>query len=142
MHRAGPAELAHHRAAVVRGEPERVQSSQQAGRVAVPEEGLRVGAQQVGVEQREHRDLVFAADRGDHGLDLRIGEGGVQVRGPFGRARVVDAGGRVLHRDEAELLAQPAQSGLEREREELGQAAGGRDDRDAVTGHGLRRRGE
>ena len=138
MHAARASVLGHDRAAVVPDDPERVQVRQQVHRVAVAEEGLGVRAQQIGVEVRQDGDLILAADAADDGLDLGIGERGVQIGGALGRGRGQHPGGGKLHGDQTEVLAQPAQSQLEGQREELGQAAGRGDDRDLVAGPRLR----
>jgi hypothetical protein len=117
-------ELDHDAAAVAGHDAELPQVREQAGVVAVAEERLRVRSQQVRVEVREHPDLILAADTRDHGRDVRIGEGGVQVGGPVGGRRTHHPRRGVLDRDEAEVAAEPAQAELERQREDAGQSRG------------------
>ena len=83
------------RTAVEAGDPVAPQPVQEVGVVAVAEEGLGVGADQVRVEVRHHRDLVLAADRRQHRPDLGIAEGRVEVGGavPRGRSRGVGSWG-------------------------------------------------
>ena len=65
---------------------------EEVGVVAVAQEGLRVGADQVRVEVRDHRDLVLASDRGQHRPDLRVAERRVQVVGPVPRGAIRGVG--------------------------------------------------
>ena len=63
------------------------------------------------------------------------GHTGIVISGrALGRMRAHLPGGPVLHRDQAEVVAEPAQSQLERHREDPGQTRGRRHDRDPVTG--------
>ena len=59
--------------------------AEQVGVVAVAEERLGVGAHEVGVQVRDHRDLVVAADGGQDGPDLRVAERRVEVGRPVAR---------------------------------------------------------
>jgi hypothetical protein len=139
VNRHRPPELDHHRAAVVADHAEIGQQDQQAGVVAVAEERLRMGAQQVPVQVRQDRDLVVPADAGDDRLDLRVGERRVQVSRPCrGRAPHLPGGG-VLDDVEAEVLAQPSPAQLVGQRQDAGQPAGRRDQGHGVAGPGLGR---
>ncbi len=77
-----------------------------------------MGAEHLGVEVRQHPDLVVAADGRHHRRDLRVGERGVQVPGAVAGIRVQRAGGRILHRHQIELFPQLDQSRLVHLRED------------------------
>jgi hypothetical protein len=84
----------------------RPQPRQEVGVVRVAEERLGVGAHQVGIEVRDDGDLVLAADRRQHGADLRVGEGRVDVGRPLLRGRTEAARRRVLDGHEPRHLCQ------------------------------------
>jgi len=90
-----------------------------------------VRAQHRRVEVAEDRQLVFAADRGQHRLDRRVGEGRLDVARAVGRRRAEHAGGRELHRLQPERVAESAQAQLVHLRKQRRQPGGGRQDRDA-----------
>ena len=58
----------------------------------------------------EHLDLVVATDARHDRLDVRIGEGRVDVGSSFLRICVDLAGGRVLHGLKLQVRAQPLQA--------------------------------
>ena len=117
VHRARATELHHHSAALVRDQAQVPQEQMQVGVVAVAEKRLGVGGQDLGVQVPEDFDLVFPADAGEYGLDLGIAEGRVQVLGPLGWGSLRRPGRGVLDRPQSELLTQPGQAQLERQRE-------------------------
>jgi hypothetical protein len=52
--------------------------------VAVAEERLRVGGEDVGIQVAEYLELVLAADGRDHGANLGIRKGAVEVARTLG----------------------------------------------------------
>lgn len=137
VHRTGASEFDHHRPAVVAHDAQVPEEGQQVGVVAVPEERLGIGAQELTVQVREDGDLVVTTDAGDHGLDLGVGERRVDVGGPLGRGRPHGARRRILHHFEPELVAESTQSQLVGQRKNPGKPGGRGDDGDTVAGAGL-----
>lgn len=86
---------------------------------------------------REDGDLVVAADAGDDRLDIGVRESRMDIGGPFLRRGTHLPGRRILDRPQTEVLQEPAQPQLVRQREETGQAGGGRQHRDPVSRAGL-----
>lgn len=115
-------EMHHGRPAVEGDDPVPPEEVQQVRVVGVPEERLGVGSDQVGIEVGGHGDLVVAADDGEYRLDVRVGEGGVEIAGAVRRRGAQDPGRRVLHRQQAQLVAQPTESLLMQSREDLGES--------------------
>jgi len=114
----------------------------QVGVVAVTEERLGVAGEDLGIQVAEDFYLVFPANAGEHGLDLRVAERRVQVLGPFGWGSLPGPGRGVLDRLQAELIPQPRQAQLERQRAD-GRAAPRRGEHgDAVATPRLGRVGE
>ena len=89
-----------------------------------PKNGLGLSRNRSSSRRRYDRDLVLAADAGQDGLDLGVGERGMQVVGAGLGRGAGDPGRRVLHRDQVERLPQPAQAELEHFGE-VGRGAGG-----------------
>ena len=61
--------------------PVLLQEREQVGVVAYPKNGFGFAADQLPVQERQHGDLVVAADGRDDRLDARVGERGVEVGG-------------------------------------------------------------
>ena len=98
------------RPAVERRDTVAPEPAQQVGVVAVAQERLGVASYQVGVQVRDHGDLVVAADGREHRPDLRVAEGGVEVGRPVDRGGVEPPGRRVLDRDQPGDLLRAASS--------------------------------
>ncbi|MGB8202056.1 MAG: hypothetical protein WCF33_20600 [Pseudonocardiaceae bacterium] len=74
MQPAGAAEVHHCGAAVVADDARVPQPVQQIGVVAVADERLGIGQDDVRVEEGQHGELVIASDRGQHRADGGVGE--------------------------------------------------------------------
>ena len=79
----------------------------QVGVVTGPQERLGVLASEVGVQVRDHRDLVVATDDGEDAADLWVGEGGIDVGGTCHRCRCDLTRRRVLDRDQPRHFGEP-----------------------------------
>ncbi len=107
--------------------------------VAVAEERLRVGDEDVRIEVGEHLQLVRTTDARDHGLHVGVGERGVDVFRPLQRRRLRHPGRRVLDRAQLELLAKPPETKLERRWEPRRRPPGRREHSHRVSRRRLRR---
>ena len=139
---AGAAEVDHGRSAVVPGDPVIPQPVEQVGVVAVAEEGLGIRRHDIGIEERQDGDLVVPADRGQHGLDVRVGERRHQVLRPGLRGGAQLPGGRVLHRLQPDLLPEPGHRQFVYLGEGARRGERGRHHRDLVAGDELARDGQ
>ncbi len=70
-----------------------VDRQQQSRRVAEPHEDLGVGGDQIPVQEREHAVGDVPAVGRDDGLDVRVGEHGVQIAGAILRGSCLVPGG-------------------------------------------------
>lgn len=122
VHRTGASEFDHHRPAVVTHDAQVPEEGQQVGVVAVPEERLGIGAQELVVQVWKDGDLVVTADAGDHRLDLGVGECRVDIGGPLGRGRPHGPRRRILHHFEPELVTESAQPQLIGQRQNSGKS--------------------
>jgi hypothetical protein len=61
----------------------------------------------VGVQVRDHRDLVVPTDDGEDAADLWVGEGGIDVGGTCRRSRTDLTRRRVLNRDQPRHFGEP-----------------------------------
>jgi len=124
-------------AAVEAGDAFVPQPVQHVGVVAIAEERLGVGADDLAVQVRNNRDLVLAPHRGQHCSDLRVTERGIQVQCPISRRRSQAPSRRVLNRLQAGDLRQPFHGLLMYVGRDSRRRERRRQDRDLVAGNSL-----
>src|SRR5450631_1587010 len=101
------AEVDLRRAAVETRDAIRPEPVVQVGVVTGPQERLGVLPSDIGVQVRDHRDLVLPTDDGEDGADLWVGEGGIDVGGTCRRCRPDLTRARILDRDQPGQFGEP-----------------------------------